>query len=185
MPPTLTAANVTVSDWTLWARVEPARTATARSVNRAGSTRIEPPHVDERQRAEHLPHRYRELLTYLRWRVRDLDQRDVHALDRLIRNVLLIPRRDEAFTPPSEVLHETAHPRSAAPFVFRRNQLKAGPALPVECLHAVGRHHDHVHADPQERIVGDRPLLHPHPGHAACLCAERYRAGRYRNRFPV
>src|SRR2546428_3790156 len=99
-----------------------------------GSTRIEPPHVDERQRAKHLPHRYREFLTYLRWRVRDLYQRDVHALGRLLRNLFLVPHRDEPFTPPFEMLHETAHPCSAAPFVFRRNEPKAGPAFPVECL---------------------------------------------------
>src|SRR5437870_5031974 len=157
MPPTLTAANVTVSDRRPWVRVEPARTATARSVNRVGSMRIELPHVDERQRAEHLPHRYRELLTYLRWRVRDLDQRDVHAFGRLLRNLFLVPHRDEPFTPPFEMLHETAHPCSAALFVFRRDEPKVRPALPIEGLQALGRHHDHVHADPQKRIVGDCP----------------------------
>src|SRR2546427_4293044 len=116
MPPTVSAVNVTVSDRTPWARVERARTATARRVNPVGLTRIEPPHVDERQRAKHLPHRYRELLTYLRWRVRDLYQRDVHALGRLLRNLFLVPHRDEPFPPPFEMLHETPHPRSAAPF---------------------------------------------------------------------
>src|SRR3989442_7325647 len=43
--------------------------------------------------------------------------------------------------------------------LFRPDELEARPALPIECLHAVGRHYDDIHVDPQKRILAHRDFV--------------------------